>query len=160
MCCFLVEAVVVALVGVEQPHQSLLLHLAAAAVAVVEEQSCGYLLRPLVLLKQSLLVLVALLVEEELLHLFLPVRVLTLLSLHLVVEVAAAIVLMDPRSETEVQEDQVAAVQNVMHVVVQAHRGKGFPDAVLVIRLVAVAEVLVARVGVRVAQLVGLVALE
>jgi hypothetical protein len=60
MCWLTVAAAVVALVGVEQLYQSLLLHLAVAVEPLEEEQNCGFPLRPLDLLKQSLWVLVVL----------------------------------------------------------------------------------------------------
>jgi hypothetical protein len=60
MCCFLAVVEAVALVAVGQLYQSLLLHLAAVVAAVAEEQNCGFLLRHLALLKQSLWVLVVL----------------------------------------------------------------------------------------------------
>jgi hypothetical protein len=60
MCWLLAAVVVVALVAVEQLYRLLLLHLVAVAAVVEEEQNCGFLLRPLALLKQSLWVLVVL----------------------------------------------------------------------------------------------------
>jgi hypothetical protein len=83
-----------------------------------------------------------------------------LVQLQLLVVAVVVVPLVVLRPGLGFQEDQVAAVQDVIHLVVQAHRGKGFPDAVLVIRLVAVAVVLVARVGLRVARTVVLEALE
>ncbi len=67
MCWLLVAGVVAVLGGVGQPHQSVLLHLVAAAVVVEEEQNCGFPLYLLALLKQSLWVLVALAALLELL---------------------------------------------------------------------------------------------
>jgi hypothetical protein len=52
MYCYMVEGQAVALVAVGLWHQLQLLHLAVAVVAVVEELSYGFLLLPLVLLKQ------------------------------------------------------------------------------------------------------------
>jgi len=82
------------------------------------------------------------------------------LQLLVVVVVAAAIVLMDPVAGTEVQEGQVAAVRDVIHLVVLELRGKDILEAVLVIRLVAVAVEPVARVGLRMDVMVVLEALE
>jgi hypothetical protein len=67
MCWLLAVALVAVLVAVEQLHRWLLLHLAVVAAAGGEEQNCGFLLRHLALLKQSLWVLVVLaaLLEQQ-----------------------------------------------------------------------------------------------
>jgi hypothetical protein len=44
MCCFLAVVLAAALVAVEQPLQSLLVHLVVAVEAAVVEQNCGFLL--------------------------------------------------------------------------------------------------------------------
>jgi hypothetical protein len=43
MCWLTVAAAVVALVGVEQPHQLVLVRLAVVVEALEQERNCGYL---------------------------------------------------------------------------------------------------------------------
>jgi hypothetical protein len=83
-----------------------------------------------------------------------------LVQLQLLVVAVVVVPLVVLRLGPGFQEDQVAAVQDVGHPSVQAHRGKGFPEVTVVIRLVAVVVVLVDQVCLGMALSLGLVGLE